>query len=572
MVLCEIHISSEGKDCCIATCRLPKDFPDSIFLEASDGRESVSITSVGRERPVPHNLRTVELVFEASEEMVSFANSLLQGTGDCNSPEASVVKIRDSKGSRRGYILPPAEELSPKQRKLILSLGVKNREAVPHWQPSVPKRKPELRVEELEPVSKRGPVISVAGKPQKTSTCASKDTPELSIARKEETIKLRQRMAKCVEELGPLNTTTKTGYFVKRDGYFKGLAAMYGRWVFNQKSLEGSDLDPLLPHEVAVDKHQLPKELIEAGLDADSAQRVSETLSELSSQAAERMAQLAARGSAAGKVLKKRTADGQVKLSYKSTSLTISDGHYSKLCNLWDLNSSKDVDTKDEDIFCVLQRYESLSGASPGFQMALPEDVFDVLQHRWGVTHECFASPLNCYFPSYCSLFPDTDACFGSKGSFFDFFPTEGSFEANPPFVEDTMTDNIRHIEKLLDASTSPLSFVVIVPGWDDDGCESYQLTKRSKFLRTTLTLNKKEHYYKNGMQHQLQGSDVYQLSTCRTFVFFMQNDAGAARWPVCQQHIQELRSAFCSQSQPRTHVGHRDILRNASKSWYEEL
>jgi hypothetical protein len=50
-----------------------------------------------------------------------------------------------------------------------------------------------------------------------------------------------------------------------------------------------------------------------------------------------------------------------------------------------------------------------------------------------GVSVECFASPLNCHLPAFCSAFPDTDAAFGSLGSFFDFFPTEGSFQVNPP-------------------------------------------------------------------------------------------------------------------------------------------
>ena len=50
-----------------------------------------------------------------------------------------------------------------------------------------------------------------------------------------------------------------------------------------------------------------------------------------------------------------------------------------------------------------------------------------------------FASPFNHFLIPYCSAFPDTDACFGSCGSFFDFFPTEGSFMANPPFVEECM-------------------------------------------------------------------------------------------------------------------------------------
>ena len=43
--------------------------------------------------------------------------------------------------------------------------------------------------------------------------------------------------------------------------------------------------------------------------------------------------------------------------------------------------------------------------------MALPEVAFDVLRDNFGVTHECFASPLNNYLPSFCSAFPDTGEC-----------------------------------------------------------------------------------------------------------------------------------------------------------------
>lgn len=58
------------------------------------------------------------------------------------------------------------------------------------------------------------------------------------------------------------------------------------------------------------------------------------------------------------------------------------------------------------------------SGANEGtgLQGALPVAVFEALQRHFGVTFECFASPLNCYFKQYNSAFPDTDGYFGSRG------------------------------------------------------------------------------------------------------------------------------------------------------------
>ena len=49
-------------------------------------------------------------------------------------------------------------------------------------------------------------------------------------------------------------------------------------------------------------------------------------------------------------------------------------------------------------------------------QSALPVSVFKCLHSCFGVTFECFASPLNCFFRQYCSAYADTDCYFGSRG------------------------------------------------------------------------------------------------------------------------------------------------------------
>ena len=81
-------------------------------------------------------------------------------------------------------------------------------------------------------------------------------------------------------------------------------------------------------------------------------------------------------------------------------------------------------------VLSVLLRYAALG--AHGYQAALCADGFETLRSALGCTFECFASPLNCRYPSYCSAFADTDRFFGSLGSFFAFHPTEGSFEAQP--------------------------------------------------------------------------------------------------------------------------------------------
>jgi hypothetical protein len=100
------------------------------------------------------------------------------------------------------------------------------------------------------------------------------------------------------------------------------------------------------------------------------------------------------------------------------------------------------------DLYCLLVRYQTLSGH--GYQAAVSEHVFDIMKQYLHVSVECFASPLNCNLPLYYSLFPDTDAVFGSLGSFFDMFPSEGSFQANPPFIPHVMNKMVIHIHALL--------------------------------------------------------------------------------------------------------------------------
>lgn len=113
-------------------------------------------------------------------------------------------------------------------------------------------------------------------------------------------------------------------------------------------------------------------------------------------------------------------------------------------------------------LYTMLARYNALLGH--GMQCALPEDVFDVLHSHVQSNFECFASPLNCRYSSFCSAFPDTDGAFGGKGSFFDFYPTKGSYEVNPPFIEGIMLASVKHVLDLL-TSVDSLSFTFVIPG-----------------------------------------------------------------------------------------------------------
>ncbi|CAM9597129.1 unnamed protein product [Scytosiphon promiscuus] len=199
------------------------------------------------------------------------------------------------------------------------------------------------------------------------------------------------------------------------------------------------------------------------------------------------------------------------------------------------------IDDFHDCLFACLMRYEALQGG--GFQASMGGDAFDVLLKLLGVKMECFASPFNCRYSRYCSAFADTDKPFGSVGSFFDFRPTEGAYEANPPFVRDVILKMAKHMEDLLQATPKALTFVVIIPCWKDSA--GWIRLRDSAFLSKHFKLDQKDHGYCEGKQHLRRNR--YRLASFHTSVFFLQTEAARQQQGprTLQQACQELQQAF---------------------------
>ena len=270
--------------------------------------------------------------------------------------------------------------------------------------------------------------------------------------------------------------------------------------------------------------------------------------------------------------------DGKAMLQvrYGSTSILINQCHWDKLAAMLRLEIGEaaaeeraERDVFKERIFCLLVRYNSLQGGGVhggGFQAAIPDHVFDTLLRHFDVCFECFASPLNSRYPHFCSAFPDTDAPFGSVGSFFNFKPRAGSFEANPPFVPNLILKMAEHMHQLLvradgdrtHAETSgedegeevrtkfagsPLCFIVIIPSWDTT--MGWRALNESPFLAHHLRLAQREHGYTEGAQHCRRSR--YRISVGDTSVFFLQSRAAQRKWPVTPEALEDIRAAFTS-------------------------
>jgi len=222
-------------------------------------------------------------------------------------------------------------------------------------------------------------------------------------------------------------------------------------------------------------------------------------------------------------------------------------------------------------LFAILLRYDALEGA--GLQSAIPSTVFRYLHERFGCELECFASPFNCWLEksandggrsggrvlggNYGSAFGDTDALFGSFGSFFgmDFLKiaeqSGGScFQANPPFASEFIERMCHRMHQLLDVSNRygedggnsdgkkkvlPLMFVIFVPAWSESN--GWKTLSSSPHLKKHVLLSQKDdvHYYAEGTQYRraMDGKGNHRVASFDTSVFFLQNDAAREKWPL---------------------------------------
>ena len=232
----------------------------------------------------------------------------------------------------------------------------------------------------------------------------------------------------------------------------------------------------------------------------------------------------------------------------KNCKFTLSQSSHDKLYKLCKLYSDKVTDDVIETrIFNLLCRYESL--AAPGYHASIPNKIFTLLHQELKVNHELFASPFNCNLElnSYTSAYPDTDKFFGSKGNFFNVYPKlfekGGSFEANPPFLEEHMAALSLIIIRTLEMSV-PLSFVVFYPLWDDSfGYQELYNSKYNILSDKVLHFERNEHYYIQSSQYWLKGYN--RKSNSRSCIFILQNNMGKIKYPVTPEIIDKLSNNF---------------------------
>jgi phosphorylated CTD-interacting factor 1 len=178
-----------------------------------------------------------------------------------------------------------------------------------------------------------------------------------------------------------------------------------------------------------------------------------------------------------------------------------------------------------------------------GYNAALPKSVFQLLKDQISVTGECFSSSCNATCPEFYTNNYDIERFFGSSGNFFDSNLTSGSYEANPPFIEELEYLMYQKMDQFLttaEETDQPLSFFITIPEWSDS--HPWICLISSKYLRYHCILEKGQHSYLKGNPHEKPA----RLSkvTINTGVFLLQSTMGMLEWPG-QRLFELLPAAF---------------------------
>ena len=246
------------------------------------------------------------------------------------------------------------------------------------------------------------------------------DLPSLALQREA----LRQR---CLDtfatenaKFGSMRGTSKTAEACRRHGMRSGLQRLFARVLWTQKMREHlepgaeSEADPVFPAHSSVDAAVL-RELVDGGRTAEDARHVLDTLLGALVDSARLMQSNRAERDRAEEAEEEEVvsiptaniargsettnhADELCSLAFQGASYHIRFGHLLKLWRRYrsctDAGAELDCKHFIRRVYCLLVRYETLSGHAVGYQMGLPAETFDLLSQAIYVDTECFASPV----------------------------------------------------------------------------------------------------------------------------------------------------------------------------------
>jgi hypothetical protein len=355
-----------------------------------------------------------------------------------------------------------------------------------------------------------------------------------------------------------------------------GVLSCFAKWHFELLRLSASSGDdPLMPSHpsstaLSALKRLLVSELFEDGFAESDAMAITDSLHADLHRAGHRLVKVIRQHGGAVSDVRLRpheNKDDLVDIVHGLVVLQLSQVRLEKLRQHYSTCSAE----QDDQHFCravmiMMLRYQSLDGG--GFQCALPPPIFDCLRILWGVSREGFASPLNCTLGAgeFHSAFADTDAVFGSRGSFFDDTRggvVSGSYQLNPPFSAELYAALLERCQQLLneaEAAHASLSYILVI------GATASTLRlpcirgiADSRFYRGQLRVGVADHVYVCGQQHMKSAPATFRA--CDSGVYFLQTSSAAVKWPVTKAKLAALRATFVA-----TNNDGRALLPGANK------
>jgi phosphorylated CTD-interacting factor 1 len=134
-------------------------------------------------------------------------------------------------------------------------------------------------------------------------------------------------------------------------------------------------------------------------------------------------------------------------------------------------------------------------------------------------------------------------------GSFFDQKFKEGYYEANPPFTPELFDVMVSHMNKMLDESTGPLSFIIFAPAWIDD--PHWKLLTTAKYYTYNCIIPSSDHTYCDGAFHKQpkvldeSNASKYRPAPFDTGIVWFQNKLATSKWPITKEVEEDIRKAF---------------------------
>lgn len=246
-------------------------------------------------------------------------------------------------------------------------------------------------------------------------------------------------------------------------------------------------------------------------------------------------------------IIDKNKNNDKIILKLDNYVLHINEEHFNKIKNNFQIESTN----FDLCVWNMLFRYKSYFGdrdEGEGHHAAVPIPVMKKLNQLFNVNYECFASPLNHYFPNFNSAFGDVDCYFGSLGSFFSTQFAAGFYEANPPFIEELMNAMASHMLKCLEKSEKnnlSLCFIIIVPYWNNPPVSGMVELRKSNFCKKTHILKAQKHTFLSGLQHKEEKNKITFKAVHDTELLFMQTSKANQICPITLEKIKEIEDVW---------------------------